>query len=204
VLQNAQASHPAPQAGPSALPQTRPSANVPSCVTPPPIPSSGAQLISTPTAGAGTPSSSIQPLTSSSASFPGLASAGSFPGDTNTAAGTNDLLEIVNEEWNAYTKAGANELATPWTLQGWYVNVLNSDGLPSNTNIFDPQVMYDQFNNRYIMTAVAGDIASGQQRIYMSVSKPRQPTETGAPTNSPSRAPGSSQAGTVSTTTSSE
>jgi len=62
------------------------------------------------------------------------------PSDVTAAAGTNDVVETVNEAMSMYSKSGTTQYTT--SLQNWF-------GCGSScSSIFDPHVTFETFGNR--------------------------------------------------------
>jgi len=77
------------------------------------------------------------------ASFPGIPETNSFPPDPHAAVGPNHVIQTVNTTFRISDKQG-NTLKTI-TAGSWFASVLGGAGP------FDPQIMYDHFNGRWIM-----------------------------------------------------
>ncbi len=85
--------------------------------------------------------------------FQGIMATGYLPPDNATAAGPAHVVEMVNQSWQAFTKTGAPAGGShPFCgTGGWWSNRLPAGVI----DCFDPHVLYDQFSNRWVMTAVA-------------------------------------------------
>ncbi len=107
-------------------------------------------------------------------SFEGIYDTGSHPPDNGTAAGPNHVLEMVNPAWRAFAKDG-----TPVTPMipfcgsgGWWTS-----DLPGGvTWCFDPRVIYDQFEDRWVMLAVAMTNTQDQSWYLLATSYTSDPT----------------------------
>lgn len=122
-------------------------------VTSPPIPNSGA-LADAPSGSGG--SSGVQPLnTTVKTGFTGIADTGHFPADSNGAAGTSDVVETVNQKWQAFTQAGAAETNLT-DLPAWF---------STQEGLTDPHVVFDSLFGRYVMVDL------GPEGIWLSTSQ---------------------------------
>lgn len=87
----------------------------------------------------GTPSSATSSLGTRQV-FSGLPDDGAAKSDATVAAGPNDIIEMINSKWAAYSKTGAQQYQT--TLASWY-------GVQGNG--FDVRVVYDVLSGHYVM-----------------------------------------------------
>lgn len=103
----------------------------------------------------GSPQLTTQPTTqypTITTSWAGMGASGAtpaglsaWPPDVNGAVGPNHVVEIVNEAYAVYSKAGAL-LAGPVSLQSFW-------GLTSTDSVGDTMVIYDAISDRWFMTA---------------------------------------------------
>ena len=99
--------------------------------------------------------------------FAGLQDNGvSIPPDVNGAAGPDHLMQTLNTEVRISDKEG-NELFTT-TLNAFWVP------LPGSSSTFDPKIVYDPYNDRWIMiTPSSSSIPTN--RMYVGVSLTSDP-----------------------------
>lgn len=91
---------------------------------------------------------------------------GWFPPDSQIAAGPSDLLAAVNSSFRGYDKSGGQLYSV--TLLSWFTNVLPAN--TTNISVFDPWLLYDQVNGRYVMLAVASRSSDGLSQFLLSIS----------------------------------
>lgn len=90
------------------------------------------------------PSSSV-----TSTNFPGLGFNGWFPPDPHLAAGPDHLVTVVNSSVGFFSKTGTKLFEQ--TADVFFAS-LESTVTPAGLDfIFDPRVVYDKFNNRFIV-----------------------------------------------------
>lgn len=89
------------------------------------------------------------------------------PGDPSIAVGKNHIVMLNNDGIYIYSKEN-NKLL----YKNSYLNFFNS-----GMSIFDPIVMFDVENNKWIFTVVARDDDYYQSYIYIAISKTDDPTE---------------------------
>lgn len=95
-------------------------------------------------------------------SFAGLMDNGtSIPPDVNGAAGLNHLMQTLNTDVRISDKNG-NDLFTT-SLSAWW------SPMPGSGSTFDPKIVYDPFQNRWIMITPSGS-NSTSTKIYIGVS----------------------------------
>jgi hypothetical protein len=95
-----------------------------------------------------------------------------IPPDPIGAAGSSHLVSVVNTSIEWFTKAGGNEHSE--SLANFF-----SSQTPL-TGTFDPKVIYDQYNGRFVVvtleqTSVAGGDPSNTSRILIAVSQTSDP-----------------------------
>jgi hypothetical protein len=96
-----------------------------------------------------------------------------IPPDPIGAAGSNHLLSVVNSAVECHTKTGVKQFSR--SLQDFFTS-LRPVNLP-----FDPKVLFDQYNGRFLVVALErqdtarGDSINGS-RILLAVSQTSDPT----------------------------
>ncbi len=102
-------------------------------------------------------------------SFAGLMDNGtSIPPDVNGAAGLNHLMQTLNTDVRISDKKG-NDLFTT-SLSAWW------SPMPGSGSTFDPKIVYDPFQNRWIMITPSGS-NSTSTKIYIGVSTTNNPLD---------------------------
>lgn len=90
------------------------------------------------------------------------------PGDPIIAAGPNNVVTVTNTIIAIYSKAGGKQFST--TFRNWFASLVNST---KAAYYFDPKVLYDQYDHRYIFMCLAG--RSGRSWVFFSVSQTSDP-----------------------------
>ena len=90
-----------------------------------------------------------------------------FPPDTYGAVGLNHVMTMLNTQVRIQNRSGTTLSTT--SLSGWW-------GLGSN-DVFDPRVLYDPYNNRWIAVAVANAFSTSSA-VFLAVSSTSDPTGT--------------------------
>jgi len=86
---------------------------------------------------------------------------GCYPPDTNAAVSGSQILEIVNSQINVYSK-------TTFALQSSVsINTFFGYG---TTLLFDPRVLYDESNNRWLLEAEGFQDGAGNQFQFFAAS----------------------------------
>ena len=106
------------------------------------------------------------------ASFPAIGDDGVTPPDPIVAAGPAHVIVAVNSSFGIFTKSGA--LLFRFTAASWFQPQLSALSAPT-LFVYDPQVAYDHFRDRWILVYVAND-ARSQSWILLSVSNSSDPT----------------------------
>ncbi len=102
-------------------------------------------------------------------SFTGLIDNGtSIPPDVNGAAGPNHLMQTLNPQVRITDKAGIDLFTT--SLSNWW------EPMPGNGGTFDPKIVYDPYEDRWIMITPSGS-TSTTSRIYVAVSTTSNPLD---------------------------
>jgi len=82
-----------------------------------------------------------------------------FPPDTMGAVGTNHVVTILNTQVRIQSRTGT-------TLQTMTLaNFWNSTNIGSFTEVFDPQIVYDPYNNCWIACAVVEHDSSNSSAL---------------------------------------
>jgi hypothetical protein len=115
----------------------------------------------------------ISPLnpTSSRASSPAGVSyeaiqyTGYNPPDPSIAVGPSDIAVVTNNIIRFYDKTSPGSILHEDTLNNWY-----SAAVPAGTLIFDPKIIYDQWNGHYILVALGLKNSTNQSWWLVSAS----------------------------------
>ena len=91
----------------------------------------------------------------------------SIPPDVNGAAGLNHVMVTLNTQVRIQDRQG-NNLMTTGLSNFW-------DPMPNNGATFDPKILYDPYQNRWIMVTPSGS-NSNDSRLYVGVSETDDPT----------------------------
>ena len=108
-------------------------------------------------------------LISSFVSF-GLFATGSIPPDPIGAAGPSHLVNVVNTNIAFYQKNGLLDSAV--TLSSFFA------GLAPLTSTFDPKVLYDTVEERFVVISLEATSAPLTSRILIAVSDDSNPNGT--------------------------
>ena len=95
---------------------------------------------------------------------------GSIPPDTMGAAGPNHLVTTTNEKVIVHNRAGV--ILSTVSLDDFWATVLLGGSAPST---FDPKVLYDRFNSRWIMVTQA-NAQTETSASLVAVSQTADPT----------------------------
>ncbi len=90
----------------------------------------------------------------------------SIPPDVGGAAGPNHLMTTLNTQVRIHDRQGTTLFST--NLAAWW------SALPGATNTFDPKVVYDPYEDRWLMTTPSSSNI-GQTRVYFGVSATPDP-----------------------------
>lgn len=94
-----------------------------------------------------------------------------YPPDSQIAAGPNYLVSTINEEIVVYNKAGGQ---VSWTFTSTFFDTL---GVNISDCCYDAQVLYDQSDGRFILTAAEGaHLQAPPTYIFIAVSQTSDPT----------------------------
>ena len=101
----------------------------------------------------------------------------SIPPDPITAVGPNHVIGAVNTSFEIFSKSGAMQARVDATV--WFENVLPGLGDPRDSPLgraFDPKVIFDHFENRWVLVYLAIDRdPTTQSWILVSVSDDADP-----------------------------
>jgi len=101
--------------------------------------------------------------------FTGLMDDGtSIPPDVNGAAGSNHLMQTLNTDVRISDRNGSELFTT--SLSTWW------SPMPGSGSTFDPKIVYDPYQNRWIMITPSGSSATSS-RIYIGVSATDNPLD---------------------------
>lgn len=90
-----------------------------------------------------------------------------IPPDNAGCAGPNHFLLAVNVSIEWYTKSGTRQQSED--LTDFFSSTSPTYGL------FDPKVLYDQYNERYVVIALEKDAGSKTSNIHIAVSQSSDP-----------------------------
>jgi hypothetical protein len=98
-----------------------------------------------------------------------------IPPDPHGAAGPSHLVSVVNTSIEWHTKAGAQQNSqrlghNGTTSAGSFFTILNP-----LTSTFDPKVIYDQYNGRFVIVTLEQTKGPNTSRILVAVSKTSDP-----------------------------
>ncbi|MDQ7008341.1 MAG: hypothetical protein Q9Q40_14060 [Acidobacteriota bacterium] len=100
--------------------------------------------------------------------FDGPYHGGLYPPDPVMAAGSDHVVVLINQRIAMYDKSGTL-LSGPTSLGAFF-------GIPSGFSRFDPLAVYDPFEDRFIVTALADNGGAQDSRIYIAFSQSADPT----------------------------
>jgi len=85
---------------------------------------------------------------------------GSIPPDPNMAVGPNHVVVVLNDEWAVFDKNGTELFREDFN--SWFENFTD--------NIFDPKIVYDHHDDRFIWTALAKNADDQTSYWYVMIS----------------------------------
>jgi hypothetical protein len=101
-------------------------------------------------------------------SFTGMAQTNSIPPDPYLAVGPTHIMTVVNSNFSIWDKEG--NLIKEINADSWYRNLM------STAAVFDPKVLYDLIDKRWIMVWLHQDDGLQQGIFFVSVSDDSIPT----------------------------
>lgn len=107
------------------------------------------------------------------AQWKALSNTGWIPPDTIHAVGPSHVIEAVNSGFAVYNKTGG-------TIQAYttYDSFMNKPSLwSSGAFMFDPRVIYDPWNKRFLMLILGLDETNQKSYFWVAVSKTSNPTQ---------------------------
>ena len=96
--------------------------------------------------------------------FPGIGATGLIPPDGGVAAGSVQVVEVVNSSINVYDKNG--NLLSSQTLQNFFSGL----GTPGSDFIYDPSIYFDLLNHKFWVLAVSENDNPNRSNILVAVS----------------------------------
>ena len=102
------------------------------------------------------------------ASFPGIQQTAFRPPDCTIAAGPLQVVVAVNTTMAIYSKSGT--LQTTWQLSSLFAPII-----PPGARIFDPKVVYDHYNGRWIVMVDSTRASPQGAWIMIAVSQTNNP-----------------------------
>lgn len=102
--------------------------------------------------------------------FQGLTQTNSIPPDPHVAVGAGYIVAVVNSDFGIYDMAG--NLIKRINADQWYASTM------SNPGAFDPKVIYDHFDKRWVMVWLDQNDNPARGNLLFSVSDDSIPTGT--------------------------
>lgn len=99
--------------------------------------------------------------------FPGLSMNGWYPADPDIAVGPSHIVEVVNSSIAIFDKAGVNTFTQTFATM--------FAGLAQTGNIFDPKVIYDRYNNRFVLVVIEKQTSPKISKILVAISDDADP-----------------------------
>lgn len=96
--------------------------------------------------------------------------AGMRPPDTHGAVGLNHFVEITNSHLDIYEKGAPNTRVKSLPLSAFFAY--------TSQLLYDPRVIYDHNDNRWIISAIARSESTAVQRFFFAVSQTADPLGT--------------------------
>jgi subtilisin-like proprotein convertase family protein len=120
------------------------------------------------------PPEPLAPSPAASSSFKALEDNNTvIPPDTHGAVGPNHLMVVHNTQIRIQTRAGAT--ISTVSLDSFWSTVPGPWAFGGGPNTFDPKVLYDPYNNRWMFTVTA-DAAETTSAVLIAVSLTSDPT----------------------------
>lgn len=104
------------------------------------------------------------------AQFAGMTMNGWYPPDADIAVGTSHIVEVVNSSFAIYTRTGTKQLEQ--TFQTLF------NGVAVATTLFDPKIIYDRFNDRYVMIVLEKRTSPQISKVLVAISDDGDPNGT--------------------------
>jgi hypothetical protein len=104
------------------------------------------------------------------AQFAGMTMNGWYPPDADIAVGSSHIVEVVNSSFAIYTRTGTKQLEQ--TFQTLF------NGVAVATMLFDPKVIYDRFNDRYVMIVLEKSTSPQISKVLVAISDDGDPNGT--------------------------
>lgn len=99
-----------------------------------------------------------------------LAGSYSIPPDPSGAVGTTHVGHVTNVAMSFHTKAGVEASGYPQSLKSFFST------LSPTTNTFDPKIIWDQYENRWVVVTL--EKTASVSKIFLAVSATADPTGT--------------------------
>lgn len=99
--------------------------------------------------------------------FAGMTMNGWYPPDADIAVGPSHIVQVVNSSFAIYTKTGTKQLEQ--TFQTLF------NGVAVATTLFDPKVIYDRFNDRYVMVVLEKSTSPQISKVLVAISDDGDP-----------------------------
>ena len=104
------------------------------------------------------------------AQFAGMTMNGWYPPDADIAVGPSHIVEVVNSSFAIYTKTGTKQ------LEQTFETLFN--GVAVATTLFDPKIIYDRFNDRYVMVVLEKSTSPQISKVLVAISDDGDPNGT--------------------------
>lgn len=102
--------------------------------------------------------------------FAGMTMNGWYPPDADIAVGPSHIVEVVNSSFAIYTKTGTKQLEQ--TFQTLF------NGVAVATTLFDPKIIYDRYNDRYVMVVLEKSTSPQISKVLVAISDDGDPNGT--------------------------
>ncbi len=102
--------------------------------------------------------------------FAGMTMNGWYPPDADIAVGPSHIVQVVNSSFAIYSKTGTKQLEQ--TFQTLF------NGVAVATTLFDPKVIYDRFNDRYVMVVLEKSTSPQISKVLVAISDDGDPNGT--------------------------
>ena len=104
------------------------------------------------------------------AQFAGMTMNGWYPPDADIAVGPSHIVEVVNSSFAIYTKTGTKQ------LEQTFETLFN--GVAVSKTLFDPKIIYDRFNDRYVMVVLEKSTSPQISKVLVAISDDGDPNGT--------------------------